>query len=104
MTWGGNISMLTFINARKSALLCGAMLSAVTVHAPLAAQETALAEDEGVIIVTAQKRAQSTLDVGINIAVVDSEAITAQRIDDVTDIIALAPNIAIKEKIGRAHV
>ncbi|WP_422345837.1 TonB-dependent receptor [Parasphingorhabdus sp.] len=87
---------------RRSALLCGAALVFAGVHSPLLAQDAAspeAEEDDGVIIVTAQKRAQSTLDVGINIAVADAEALAIRRIDDPTDIVAIAPNVSIKENV-----
>ncbi len=85
--------------AAKASLLCGAAFTFVSIAGAAHAQEAQPAEEEGVIIVTAQKRTQSTLDVGINIAVLGAEAIAAQRIDDATDLVALAPNISIKENV-----
>lgn len=71
----------------------------LAIPATASAQEVLSENDPSIIIVTAQKREQSTLDVGINISVADSEALRTQRIDDATDIVAIAPNISIKENI-----
>lgn len=56
-------------------------------------------EDENVILVTAQKRAQNVLDVGISISVVDAQAITARRIETATDIVTFTPNVSVKENV-----
>ncbi|QIG53357.1 TonB-dependent receptor [Altererythrobacter sp. BO-6] len=91
--------MKCFGTGRRAMLLCNAALIVGIFANPALAQEEPSAEDDNVIIVTAQKRAQSTLDVGINIAVADAEALATQRIDDATDIVAIAPNISIKENV-----
>ena len=83
--------------------IIGPALMAVTT--PAMAQTTpsavdappADAIDSGDIIVTAQKRAQNTLDVGINISVVGQEQIRQRRIEAVTDLVAFTPNVSIKE-------
>jgi iron complex outermembrane receptor protein len=70
----------------------------------LHAQETgnpsgAQKPDDNVILVTAQKRSQDVLDVGISISVVDAEAIAARRIESATDIVAFTPNVSVKENV-----
>ena len=49
------------------------------------------------VIVTAQKREQSLLDVGINVSVVNESQIRDLRINNVTDIVLFTPNAAVKE-------
>jgi iron complex outermembrane receptor protein len=51
------------------------------------------------VTVTAQKRVQDTLDVGLNVAVVGSEDLTARRVTQVADIAAFTPNVGIKENM-----
>jgi len=77
-------------NARmRAGLLAGVVVSVLALPGVAKAQEgsaepggEADAEAVGAIIVTAQRREQRTLDVGINISVADTEALQAQRIDD----------------------
>lgn len=52
-----------------------------------------------VVTVTAQKRVQDTLDVGLNVAVVGAEDLAARRVTQVTDIAAFTPNVGIKENM-----
>ena len=49
------------------------------------------------VIITAQKREQSILDVGISVAVANEEDIRQRRIVDVTDITLFTPNATVKE-------
>ncbi len=49
------------------------------------------------VIITAQKREQSILDVGISVAVANVEEIRQRRIVDVTDISLFTPNATVKE-------
>lgn len=55
--------------------------------------------EPGDIIVTAQRRAQNVLDVGISISVADAEMITAQRIETVNDVIEISPNVTVKDNV-----
>lgn len=55
--------------------------------------------DDGVIIVTAQKRAQNSLDVGINVSVIDSDAIAERRLESVSELAGTAPNVTVKENV-----
>lgn len=52
------------------------------------------------IIVTAQKREQNLQDVPVSISAVNAETITANRIQDVTDLSRLAPNFTVRENSG----
>lgn len=56
-------------------------------------------EAEGEIIVTAQKRAQNTTDVGINLAVIGQAELASRRVEQITDLVAFTPNVSIKENI-----
>lgn len=49
------------------------------------------------VIITAQKREQDILDVGITVAVANEQEIRQRRIVDVTDITLFTPNAAVKE-------
>jgi len=51
------------------------------------------------IIITAQKREQNLMDVGISVSVVDEQAIRDQRIEQVTDIVLFTANTSAKETI-----
>lgn len=68
---------------------------------PAFAQDAATPPDQldGEIIVTAQKRAQSTLDVGITLSVAGPEELTSRRIEAVTDLVAFTPNVTVKENV-----
>ncbi|OAO00345.1 TonB-dependent receptor [Sphingomonadales bacterium EhC05] len=86
----------------RQSLLAGCAFCVIAAASPnvATAQERETEQsDDNVIIVTAQKREQSVLDVGINISVADSEALTNRRIDAATDIVTIAPNISIKENV-----
>ena len=69
--------------------------------APAFAEEAPASEDsdDGVIIVTAQKRAQNSLDVGINVSVFGSEAIAERRLESVSELAGTAPNVTVKENV-----
>lgn len=54
---------------------------------------------DNVIVVTAQKREQSTLDVGIAISVVDQKAIEERRIETPSDLVTFTPNVSVKEQV-----
>jgi iron complex outermembrane receptor protein len=66
--------------------------------APAFAQET----DSDEIIVTAQKREQNVLDVGIAVQSLSQETLSEQRIEQLRDLNAALPNVSIKEQIPGA--
>ncbi len=76
-----------------------AMVLAVAMGAAGQASAAEAVEDENEIIVTAQRRAQSANDVGITLTVANAEAIRAQRIQGVSNLPQLSPNVAVKENI-----
>ena len=51
------------------------------------------------VTVTAQKREQSTIDVGISLSVIGEEEIAARRIETPSDIVVFTPNATVKENI-----
>ncbi len=51
------------------------------------------------IVVTAQKKAQSLMDVGITMSIVNEEAIKDARIEKTTDIVQFTSNTSVKEQI-----
>jgi iron complex outermembrane receptor protein len=83
----------------RAALLAATAL-ALTATAPAQAQDSPAAEvPDGEIIVTAQKRAQSALDVGITLSVAGQQELANKRIEAVTDLISFTPNVSVKDNI-----
>lgn len=82
----------------RAALLAAA--ATVLATAPARAQQAAADEaPEGEIIVTAQKRAQSSLDVGITLSVAGEEVLAAKRVEAVTDLVSFTPNVSVKDNV-----
>lgn len=82
----------------RAALLAAA--ATVLATAPAHAQQAAADEaPEGEIIVTAQKRAQSSLDVGITLSVASEEVLAAKRVEAVTDLVSFTPNVSVKDNV-----
>ncbi|HRD27266.1 MAG TPA: TonB-dependent receptor [Caulobacter sp.] len=84
---------------RRAALAGGAGLLALLVAGAAQAADAPAATDVDVVTVTAQKRAQDTLDVGVNVAVISAEALEANRVTQVSDLSAFTPNVDIKENM-----
>ncbi|WP_164857333.1 TonB-dependent receptor [Sphingomonas crocodyli] len=93
-------------NRRRSlirlALVAGSALGAP----PLAAQSLGSQEVSGVeeIIVTAQKREQNLQTVPISITALTQDSIKANRIQDVRDLNAIAPNLTVRLSGGGAQI
>ena len=51
------------------------------------------------IVVTAQKRSQSLMDVGISVSVAGEQEIKDRRLNMITDVGMFAPNVSVKENI-----
>lgn len=83
---------------RRLALLAGSAL-ALGAAAQAHAQAAGADGDSDEIIVTAQKRAQSTLDVGITLSVANQEQLAAKRVEVVTDLVSFTPNVSVKDNI-----
>jgi iron complex outermembrane receptor protein len=87
------------IESRVALLTATALALGTSVQAH--AQEAAVADSQiGEIIVTAQKRAQSTLDVGITLSVAGEEELAAKRVEAVTDLISITSNVSVKDNIA----
>lgn len=93
------------VRGRRAWLAGGAGLAALLITgAAQAADDPApapgAAENEvSAFTVTAQKRAQDTLDVGVNVTVVSAQALETNRVTQVTDLAAFTPNVDIKENM-----
>ncbi len=83
------------------ATLLAATALALTFSSPALAQDNLSAQDQGgEIIVTAQKRAQSALDVGITLSVAGQDELTSKRVEAVTDLVGFTPNVSVKDNIA----
>ncbi|WP_246611045.1 TonB-dependent receptor [Aquisediminimonas profunda] len=87
------------LHAHSHMTLLAASALALGAAAQAQAQDTTPSDDSGEIIVTAQKRAQSTLDVGITLSVAGAEALATKRIEAVTDLVSFTPNVSVKDNI-----
>jgi len=91
-------------SAVAAALFAGAAGSAQAQAASTAtATAPASATDLAEVIVTAQKREQRLLDVGLAVASVDAETLRTARIATTTDLVAQVPNVDVKENIPGAQ-
>jgi outer membrane cobalamin receptor len=71
-------------------------LAAVLCPGPAAHAEETLQE----IVVTSQKRAQSIQDVPVSVTALTSDALVGNRVQNVTDLNALAPNLQVRTSQG----
>ncbi|MGE0044763.1 MAG: TonB-dependent receptor [Hyphomonadaceae bacterium] len=81
----------------RFALCATTALTAALAAAPAFAQDS---EDE--IVVTAQRRAERTLDIGLNVSTLSAQALTDNRVAQVVDLAGLIGNIDIKEQVPGA--
>lgn len=77
---------------RKSLLLAATAIS--TMSAPALAQDQENAADDNIIIVTAQRQAQSLQEVPIAVSAFDSDALEAQQIENASDLQLTLPNVS----------
>ena len=77
---------------RKSLLFAATAMSTLSVPA-LAQDQSDGAVDDNVIIVTAQRQAQSLQEVPIAVSAFDSEALEAQQIENASDLQLTLPNV-----------
>jgi iron complex outermembrane recepter protein len=56
----------------------------------------------GEIVVTAQRREESNLEVGLTLTALSAETLAAQRVEQVLDLKGLVPNLDIKEQVPGA--
>ncbi|MEH6716354.1 hypothetical protein [Parasphingorhabdus flavimaris] len=78
---------------RKSLLLAATAITAISV--PAYAQNDRADVDDNIIIVTAQRQAQSAQDVPIAVSAFSSEALEAQQIENSSDLQLTLPNITL---------
>lgn len=81
------------VRAMTATLLAG---TAMTVSAPLMAQDSVEDESDNVIIVTAQKRAQDLQDVPIAITALGTEKLAELQINEVRDIAKFLPSVTVQ--------
>ncbi|MEL6875163.1 MAG: TonB-dependent receptor plug domain-containing protein, partial [Pseudomonadota bacterium] len=77
---------------RKSLLLAATAIS--TISAPALAQDQENTSDDNIIIVTAQRQAQSLQEVPIAVSAFDSDALEAQQIENASDLQLTLPNVS----------
>ena len=87
--------------SRKAVLLAGGCLAAVSI--PALAQESA-ADEENVIVVTAQNRAQDVQDVPIAIDVIGAEEIADAGFTSANDLGAIAPAVQVNQDQGTVKI
>jgi iron complex outermembrane receptor protein len=85
--------------SHRARLACGAGLAALLIAGAARAAEDPAPVEVDAVTVTAQKRVQDTLDVGVNVAVMSAETLEAARVTQVTDLAAFTPNVDIKENM-----
>jgi iron complex outermembrane receptor protein len=84
---------------RRHAVLAGVSFLALGAAAPAFAQTAEVDE----LIVTAQKREQRLLDVGLAVSSLDSETLRTSRVETTSDLTAQVPNVDVKENIPGAQ-
>lgn len=83
----------------KQAWASGAGIAALLLAGAAESAEAPAPVELEAITVTAQKRAQDTLDVGLNVAVVSGAELQARRVTQVSDLSTFTPNVDIKENM-----
>ena len=86
---------------RRAKLCAGGALIGALIATAASAQEAATL---GEVIVTAQKREQSLQDVPIAVTAVTAETLQTNRITDVRDLTALAPNLTVLNTLGASRI
>ena len=79
-----------------------ACLGAWCAAAPASAQNAPAVEESDVVIITAQKREQDVLDVGVSALAVSQEDLSEQRIEQIRDLGRAIANFSVKEQIPGA--
>ena len=86
---------LTKVTFKTTAL--AAAIAGVSASVPTLAEEGFFLEE---VVVTAQKRAQSTQDIGLSIAAVTGESLRDQGIDQAADLAKIIPNVSVQNVSG----
>src|SRR5688572_1502246 len=93
---------MSHASLRASRTIAGTAL-ALSWAAPLAAADNPEGmQTIGEIVVTAQRREESNLAVGMNLSALTGDAVAEQRIHQVFDLVGRVPNLDIKEQIPGA--
>jgi iron complex outermembrane receptor protein len=92
----------------QRAALAGVSFLALAAAAPAFAQAPAAASaglpaQAAEIVVTAQKREERLLDVGLSVASLNAETLRTQRVETTTDLVTQVPNVDVKENIPGAQ-
>lgn len=90
----------------RAVAFAGASLVALSAGAPALAQtppQTARGTQVEEVIVTAQKREERLLDVGLAVASVSAETLRRERISQSTDLVTHVPSMDVKENIPGAQ-
>src|SRR5262245_51565646 len=90
---------LTEVSSRVS-LVSLSLLAALPVGVAVAADEAV--PTIGEIVVTAQRREESNLQVGVTLTALSAQALAEQRITQVTDLQGRVPSLDIKEQVPGA--
>lgn len=94
---------MTTVSFGRSTALAGASLIVLALAAPACAQSASSGTQVQEVVVTAQKREERLLDVGIAISSLSAETLRSQRISSTTDLVAQVPNVDVKENIPGAQ-
>src|SRR5690349_10109514 len=90
----------------RRAALTGVSFLALSAASPAFAQTPSSAAAAGQVaevIVTAQKREERLLDVGLAVTSVSAETLRTQRVNSTTDLVTQVPNVDVKENIPGAQ-
>jgi iron complex outermembrane recepter protein len=90
----------------KIALFAGVLLAPMTAFAqtvdPVETVEASAQTEVDSLVVTAQKREERLLDVGVNVSALPTQVLEDRRVNQITDLLGLVPNIDIKEQVPGA--
>ena len=78
------------------------LLGAWAAPAAMAQEAASADEDVDVVVITAQKREQDVLDVGVLTAAISQQDLSELRIEQIRDLGRSIPNFSVKEQIPGA--
>src|SRR5436190_14738372 len=106
MTSGEERDMTTTRKSVRRLALTGASLLTLAAAAPAVAAapvQTVAAGQVAEVIVTAQKREERLLDVGLAVSSIDAQTLRTQRVATTTDLVSQVANVDVKENIPGAQ-
>lgn len=86
-------------SCHRAVLLAASALTFGTAVQAHAADQSGADDQNDEIVVTAQKREQSPLDIGITLSVAGQQELVSKRIEAVTDLVSFTPNVSVKDNI-----